>query len=124
PTQRGAEQYPDSGDDAPQEVPYDLDAPPLPTSGSATQDERWWEEEAPCPTGSEMFGGPPPEHDQVGCKTDKGKNVGRATKFHDDGKKREEGRFEDHFAEGTWTEWDETGAKIAETPYERGKKNG
>lgn len=123
-SERSEHRYESDESEALPEVPYDFDAQPEATSGTASQEERWWEGESPCPEASEMFGGPPPEHDQVGCKTEKGKNVGRATKFHENGKKREEGTFDDHFADGLWTEWNDSGQKIAETPYERGKKNG
>lgn len=123
PREQASEQY-EKEDNTLPEVPYDFDAPPEPTVGTATLDERWWEAENPCPSGSEKVGGAPPEHSEVICKTDKGKNAGRATKFFPSGTKQEEGMFEDHFAEGTWTAWNELGQKISETQYKQGKKNG
>lgn len=123
PREQSTEQYGQEENELP-EVPYDFDAPPEPTLGNASLAEKWWESESPCPDGSEKVGGVPPEHAQVGCKTDKGKNVGRATKFFPNGNKQEEGQFADHFAEDTWTAWDEEGRKISETQYKNGKKNG
>lgn len=106
------------------DVPYDFDAPPQPVPQGASYDARWWESEGPCPEGAELFGGPPPEFDRVGCKTQFGKNEGPHTRFYPNGRKREEGRFANHFAEGVWTEWDGEGKRIRVTPYEAGKQEG
>lgn len=113
-------------DDAPPDraVPYDFDSPPAASLSNASQETKWWEGEAPCPEGSALYGGLPPEHDRVGCKTDKGKNVGSLTKFHPNGMKKEEGTFEDNFAEGVWVTWDPEGNLESETPHARGKKHG
>lgn len=123
PRDQSDQQYDEEKGELP-EIPYDFDAPPEPTSGTATLEERWWEAEVPCPPGSTKAGGVPPEHETVGCKTDKNKNVGRMTRFFPNGQKKEEGQFEDHFAEGTFTEWNDAGQKVAETPYKAGKKHG
>lgn len=123
PREQANEQYGDDESSLP-EVPYDFDAPPEPTRGNASHEDNWWDAENACPAGSVKFGGAPPEHTAVGCKNENGKNVGRATKFFPNGMKQEEGQFEDHFAEGTWTAWNEAGQKISETEYKRGKKDG
>jgi hypothetical protein len=123
PREQTSDQYEPADGELP-EIPYDFAAPPEPTLGTARLDEKWWESESPCPEGSQKVGGPPPEHLEVGCKTDKNKNVGRATRFFKNGTKQEEGTFADHFAEDTWTVWNEDGQKISETQYQHGKKNG
>jgi antitoxin component YwqK of YwqJK toxin-antitoxin module len=105
-------------------VPYDVETRPQATQGSAQLDERWWTSEGACPEGSTLFGGEPPEHQRVGCKTDKGKNVGRTADFFENGAKKEEGQYQDHFAEGVWTAWDEEGHRISETTFRRGNKEG
>jgi hypothetical protein len=105
-------------------VPYDRETQPQATIGSAKLDEKWWTSEPACPASSTLFGGVPPEHHRVGCKTDKGKNVGRTADFFESGAKKEEGQYEDHFAEGVWTAWDEEGNRISETNFKRGSKEG
>jgi len=107
-----------------QESPHSLDAPPAPSTGQATQEQTWWTNQPPCPAGSNLYGGPPPEHQEVGCRTDKGVNQGMYTSFHDNGKKAEEGEYDHHVAIGTWVKWDESGTKIVETPYTRGAQDG
>src|SRR5688572_10313518 len=109
PSRDNQQRYEDERDDS--DVSYDFDAPPEPTKGQASPDDRWWEAESPCPPESSLYGGPPPDHDRVGCKTESGKNVGRFTRFHPSGTKREEGQYENHFAEGIFTAWDEQGQK-------------
>ncbi len=104
--------------------PHSLQAPPAPTSGEASQDAAWWTEDPPCPPGATLYGGPPPEHSEVGCKTDKGVNEGHYTRFHPNGKKAEEGQYEKHFAVGTWVKWNESGVKVSETPYDKGAQEG
>jgi hypothetical protein len=106
------------------DVNYDFDAPPEPPTGEASQEDKWWEAASPCPPESAIYGGLPPEHDKVGCKTTNGKNAGRLTKFYLSGIKKEEGHYEDHFAEGLFTSWDEQGQKVSESPFVRGKKHG
>lgn len=106
------------------ELPYDFDAPPDPPLSDVGQDSKWWEADTPCPDGSELFGGPPPEHERVGCKTPRGKNQGPVSAFHSNGMKREQGQFRDHFAEGVWVEWDSTGQRVSETAFSGGKKHG
>jgi len=116
-----AEQTPQASSKA---SPHDPNAPPLATTGNATQQGKWWASARPCPEGSHLWGGPPPDHKEVGCKTDKGVNFGMYTRFHDNGKKAEEGEYEKHMAKGTWTKWDEAGSKITETQYEDGAQHG
>lgn len=106
------------------DVPYDFDAPPSPVPEGAAYAGRWWEATSACPEGASLFGGVPPEFDRVGCKTQFGKNEGPHTRFYPSGKKREEGRFASHFAEGIWVEWDEEGRRLRVTPYEGGKQEG
>lgn len=118
----GPDSYEEESGDG--DVPYDYDAPPEATKGEASQDEKWWEATPPCPSDSSLFGGLPPEHHTVGCKTANGKNSGRLTQFYPNGTKKEEGYYEDHFASGIFTSWDDQGRKESETPYVRGKKHG
>lgn len=104
--------------------PHDLKAPPAPSIGDASQESSWWTSDPPCPEGATLYGGPPPDHREVGCKTDKGVNVGKYTRFHDNGKKAEEGEYERHVAIGTWVAWNDSGVKIKETPYQKGAQHG
>jgi hypothetical protein len=103
---------------------HDLQSPPLATAGNGTQEGRWWAGARPCPESSHLWGGPPPDHKEVGCKTDKGVNLGMYTRFFDNGKKAEEGEYEKHMAIKTWTKWNEAGSKIMETQYEEGVQHG
>jgi hypothetical protein len=103
---------------------HDLQSPPLATKGTATQEGKWWASARPCPEGSKLWGGPPPKQTEVGCKTDKGVNLGMYTRFHGNGKKAEEGEYLKHMATGTWTKWDEAGNKVSETQYEDGEQHG
>jgi hypothetical protein len=109
---------------SPSDLPYDFDAPPDPPLSDLGQESKWWEGESPCPAGSELYGGAPPEHERVGCKTAQGKNEGPLTKFHSNGTKREQGQYSDHFAEGVWIEWDPRGERVSETAFSAGKKHG
>ena len=104
--------------------PHDLASPPAPSRGAATQEQAWWTNEPPCPEGATLYGGAPPEHSEVGCKTDKGVNQGRYTRFHPNGKKAEEGSYQRHVAVGTWVYWNESGNKIKETPFDQGAQDG
>lgn len=106
------------------ESPHDLSAPPAESTATANQDEAWWTLDPPCPEGSTLYGGPPPDHSEVGCKTDKGVNFGRYTRFHENGKKAEEGAYEKHVAIGTWVQWNDSGVKVKETNYEKGAQHG
>jgi hypothetical protein len=103
---------------------HDLQTPPVPTTGTATQEGKWWAGTRPCPEGSQLWGGPPPAHKEVGCKTDKGVNQGMYTRFFDNGKKAEEGEYQKHMATKTWTKWNESSNKITETQYEDGAQHG
>ena len=104
--------------------PHDLAAPPAPSASKWTQEETWWTQQPPCPAGSNLYGGAPPDHQEVGCKTDKGVNQGRYTRFHDNGKKAEEGEYQNHVAVGSWVKWNESGIKVVETQYTRGAQDG
>ena len=104
--------------------PHDIAAPPTPSRGAATQEQSWWTNDPPCPAGASLYGGGPPEHSEVGCKTDKGVNQGRYTRFHPNGKKAEEGAYQKHIATGTWVRWDESGRKVMETQFEKGTQHG
>ncbi len=104
--------------------PHNIDAKPIATTGHATQEGRWWAAARPCPEGSQLWGGPPPEHKEIGCKTDKGVNQGMYTKFHANGKKAEEGEYDKHMATKTWTQWNDGGQKTQETQYEGGSQHG
>jgi hypothetical protein len=104
--------------------PHDLQTPPVATTGTATPEGKWWSGARPCPEGSQLWGGPPPGHKEVGCKTEKGVNQGMYTRFYDDGKKAEEGEYQKHMAVKTWTKWDESSSKITETQYEDGAQHG
>jgi antitoxin component YwqK of YwqJK toxin-antitoxin module len=97
--------------------------PPKATTGSASQDDAWWEK-TECPAGSERFGGPPPGGTEIGCKTAKGKLEGRFVRFHDNGKKAEEGQYENNLALGVWTAWNADGTRHLETNYQGGQKAG
>jgi antitoxin component YwqK of YwqJK toxin-antitoxin module len=110
--------------DEPEHVPYSVETEPEPTRGTAKLHDTWWTTDSPCPPGSILFGGAPPEDTRVGCKTDKGKNVGRTTDFFESGAKKEEGQYEDHFAEGIWTTWDEEGHRLSETSFVKGSQEG
>jgi hypothetical protein len=116
------ERYEDGGGEL--EVPYDFDSQPHVAPAPASLDAHWWEDDAPCPVGADLVGGVPPEFDRVGCESKKGKNEGRHTRFFSGGGKREEGSFASHFAEGVWTEWDESGWVVSVTPYQSGNKEG
>ena len=124
PHEQESESYGTDDRNSVEDVDYDFDAPPEPTLGAATQNEKWWDAQGACPEGSGLYGGQPPQKDRFGCKTPQGKNVGRLTKFFPDGTKKEEGQFLDHFAEGVWTVWEEDGSKLTETNYVNGKKHG
>jgi antitoxin component YwqK of YwqJK toxin-antitoxin module len=100
-----------------------LSEPPQPTAGSASQDDAWWQK-PDCPAGSERFGAPPPDSTELGCKTPKGKREGRFVRFQGNGKKAEEGQYEDNLAVGLWTTWNTDGTKQLETHYAAGEKNG
>lgn len=104
--------------------PHDLEAPPVASTSQATLVGKWWTNEPPCPEGATLYGGPPPEHSEVGCKTDKGVNLGMYTRFYANGAKAEEGEYEKHVAIGTWVAWNESGVKTLETSYERGARHG
>ena len=112
-----------SSEAAPADVPYSVAEPPRPTSGGATQDEQWWVSST-CPEGSERFGGAPPEGTEIGCRTPKGKLEGRFARFHETGKKAEEGEYENNLAVGVWTTWSPDGQKVLETSYQNGAKHG
>jgi hypothetical protein len=114
---------PPANDGKPSDVPYSVSEPPKPTSGSASQDESWWLKSS-CPEGSERFGGAPPAGLEVGCRTPKGKLEGRYAKFHENGKKAEEGEYKNNLAVGIWTAWTEDGQKQMESSYEGGQKSG
>jgi hypothetical protein len=103
---------------------HDLQTPPRATTGNATQEGKWWAAARPCPEGAQMWGVPPPKQKEVGCKTDKGVNLGMYTRFFDNGKKAEEGEYKKHMAVNTWTKWNEAGSKITETQYEDGAQHG
>lgn len=118
----GDDQY--KQEDEPTHVPYDLNTVPEKTTGTASLDDKWWTAPSPCPEGSALVGGAPPEHQRVGCKTEQGKNVGKTTDFFESGSKKEEGQYVDHFAEGVWTAWDEKGHRISETSFLRGNQDG
>ena len=107
----------------PSEVPYSVTDPPQPTTGAASQDEQWWLK-TPCPEGSERFGAAPPEGTEIGCRTPKGKLEGRFAKFHENGKKAEEGEYKNNLAVGIWTAWSADGQKQTESSYENGAKAG
>lgn len=111
-------------EDEPEHVPYSVETEPQATRGVAQLSDKWWTTDAPCPPNSTLFGGAPPDHTRVGCKTDKGKNVGRTTDFYESGGKKEEGQYEDHFAEGIWTAWDEEGHRLSETSFKKGSQEG
>lgn len=123
PTGASTEEAAAPGERAPADVPYSLEEPPRPTAGSASQDEQWWSQ-AFCPEGAAPFGGAPPQHFELGCRTEKGKLEGRWVKFHESGKKAEEGSFQNNLAVGVWTSWDAQGNKLGETSYEAGDKAG
>lgn len=119
---QGDDQYDEP--DEPEHVPYSVETEPEPTHGAAKLDDTWWTADSPCPPGSTLFGGAPPENTRVGCKTDKGKNEGRTTDFFESGAKKEEGQYENHFAEGIWTAWDEEGHRLSETSFKKGSQEG
>lgn len=114
--------------DAPREAPaspHDLGAPPVASPDDAPSLEtKWWTREPPCPEGATLYGGPPPEHHEVGCKTDKGVNSGMYTRFHPSGTKAEEGEYAKHVAIGTWVQWNDGGIKMLETQYDKGARDG
>ena len=104
--------------------PHSFEAPPAATSDEADPEATWWTNDPPCPEGSNLWGGPPPDNQEVGCKTEKGVNVGKYTRFHENGKKAEEGQYEKHVAIGVWTKWNEQGVRVMETRFDRGKQQG
>ena len=105
------------------QVPYSVSEPPVPTTGTASQDDAWWANGV-CPESSERFGGAPPAAFELGCRTPKGKLEGRFVKFHENGKKAEEGAFQNNLAIGVWTSWAPDGQKLTETSYAGGEKSG
>ena len=106
------------------ESPHDRDAPPAAVSSEVTQEGTWWTNDPPCPSGATLYGGPPPDHSEVGCKTDKGVNRGQYTRFHPNGSKAEQGEYKNHVAIGTWVKWNDRGVKLLETSYESGAQRG
>ena len=104
--------------------PHDVGRAPSDPQGAWDDAVRWWESESPCPVGATLFGGPPPDHSDVRCRTDKGKNEGWSTRFYQNGTRAEQGAYHDHFAEGLWLTWDEQGRRVMETPYAQGEKEG
>src|SRR5690606_8619240 len=106
------------------ESPHDRDAPPAAVSSEVTQEGTWWTNDPPCPSGATLYGGPPPDHSEVGCKTDKGVNRGQYTRFHPNGSKAEQGEYKNHVAIGTWVKWNDRGVKLLETSYESGAQHG
>jgi len=105
--------------------PHDHDAPPVESpSGKVTLEGKWWTNDPPCPEGATLYGGAPPEHTEVGCKTDKGVNSGMYTRFHPNGAKAEEGEYAKHVAIGTWVQWSDAGIKLVETSYDKGARDG
>jgi len=121
----GESNYQEPGAPAPEPTsPHSLKAPPAPTSDDADLEATWWTNDPPCPQGANLWGGAPPDNKEVGCKTDKGVNVGNYTRFYDSGKKAEEGQYEKHVAIGIWTEWSEAGVRVKETRFDKGKQHG
>lgn len=105
--------------------PHDREAPPLASPDDAPSlESQWWTKAPPCPEGATLYGGPPPENSEVGCKTDKGVNLGMYTRFHPNGAKAEEGEYAKHVAIGTWVQWSESGTKTLETTYQKGARHG
>lgn len=117
--------YQEPGAPAPERsTPHSLKAPPAPTADDVDPKSTWWTNDPPCPEGSNLWGGPPPDNSEVGCKTEKGVNVGKYTRFYPDGKKAEEGGYENHRAVGVWTQWNEQGVRVLETRYDNGQQDG
>lgn len=107
------------------ESPHDRQAPPVASpDGAPSLESKWWTNDPPCPEGATLYGGPPPEHSEAGCKTDKGVNFGMYTRFHTNGAKAEEGEYAKHVAIGTWVQWNDAGIKMLETSYENGARDG
>jgi hypothetical protein len=117
--------YQEPGAPAPEpSSPHSPKAPPAAPSAEADLEGKWWTNDPPCPEGTNLWGGPPPDNKEVGCKTEKGVNVGKYTRFYDSGKKAEEGQYEKHVAIGIWTEWNESGVRVVETRFDKGKQHG
>ena len=107
------------------ESPHDREAPPVASpEGAPTLESKWWTNDPPCPEGATLYGGAPPDHTEVGCKTDKGVNSGMYTRFHTNGAKAEEGEYTKHVAIGTWVQWSDAGIKLVETSYDKGAREG
>lgn len=97
--------------------------PPAPL-GNASQEDHWWEANAPCLSPSKLVHSEEGGTKGVFCQTDKRVNQGRGTTFHGNGKKESEGYYANNFATGVRTEWDRAGNKILEAEFDKGSENG
>ncbi len=81
------------------------------TTGAASADSHWWEDESPCPEGAALDRQSFEEDGRVmSCKTADGVENGRATFFFTNGRKQMEGSYCAGVPCRVWTNWDEDGA--------------
>jgi hypothetical protein len=90
------------------------DVPPPPPEADRT----------PCPEGTEMKGGPPPDSKEEWCQRPDGTLHGRSTVWHPNRYKAAEGEYRENLKEGKWTYWHPDGTKASEGEYQAGKRHG